>query len=439
MHHFDVPHKAQAGRSLWGRFGLRLFFYRYKLLESANFPFLTYDNGVALVVLGASLYFSISLFHTTTTATTLGLWILSVVLAFLSTMHLLFWGLVFTAPTVGRLSLIRRAYITSVHYLLCGFMGSKEWCTGANLSGYMMHLPVSKLLSYGYLSADELEYACSLAIVRNPYSRMVSMYHYNRFGSRESFGHFVKDWYRRSHKAYRERGELDEWWTPCHAIPQFEFTHYQGKQLVQSIVKQEELKLIQKNSHSEHDVEQGSSTTSSCCTTTQTALPTPVRDAILGLPHTNSRQTTKKWYDYFDQETLDLTYEMYQQDFEVFDYEPILAQRPDLQPPALYLQQQQQQVEEESVSKQDDTIPLQGMLRDSRSTASCSEATPSERVQLIRLASDHEVDPGSPFPSTHKLCPDNNKNTTADTTADDSGSLLTDESDDSDSNQDFSA
>lgn len=411
MHHFDVPNKAQEGRSLWGRFGLRLFFYRYKLLESANFPFFTYDNGVALVVFGISLYFSISLFSSTST-TSSALWILSVFLAFLSAMHLFFWGFIFTAPTVGRISLIRRAYITSVHYLLCGFMGSTDWCTGANMSGYMMHLPVSKLLAYGYLTPQEMEEVCSMAIVRNPYSRMVSMYHYNRFGSYESFSHFVKDWYQRSHKAYRERGEMDEWWTPCHAIPQFEFTHYQGKQLVQSIVKQEELKSIKKNTNkNEQDVEQGST------------LPEPVRDAILGLPHTNSRKTTKSWYDYYDQETLDLTYEMYQQDFEVFDYEPILAQRPDLQPPALFRKQQEAS---QDVTKVVDIPTLQGMLRDSRTSG--SEKT-SERVQLLRLASDHEADPGTPFPSTHKLRPDNK--------SDDSGSLLTDESEDS--SQDFSA
>ena len=47
----------------------------------------------------------------------------------------------------------------------------------------------------------------------------------------------------------------------------------------------------------------------------------------------NSRKTVKKWYDYFDQETMDLTYEMYKMDFEVFGYDTAIKERPDLKPP----------------------------------------------------------------------------------------------------------
>src|SRR6056300_46128 len=49
----------------------------------------------------------------------------------------------------------------------------------------------------------------------------------------------------------------------------------------------------------------------------------------------NSRKTAKKWYDYFDQETMDLTYEMYKMDFEVFGYDTAIKERPDLKPPRL--------------------------------------------------------------------------------------------------------
>ena len=39
---------------------------------------------------------------------------------------------------------------------------------------------------------------------------------------------------------------MDEWYTPCHAIPQFEYTHDMNgtKKLVHSVVKQEELKYL---------------------------------------------------------------------------------------------------------------------------------------------------------------------------------------------------
>jgi len=50
-------------------------------------------------------------------------------------------------------------------------------------------------------------------------------------------------------------------------------------------------------------------------------------------PHTNSRKTGQKWWDFYDQETMELTLEMYAMDFEVFGYERTIKQRPDLIPP----------------------------------------------------------------------------------------------------------
>lgn len=50
-------------------------------------------------------------------------------------------------------------------------------------------------------------------------------------------------------------------------------------------------------------------------------------------PHTNGRKTGQKWWDYYDQETMELTLEMYEMDFEVFGYERTIQQRPELVPP----------------------------------------------------------------------------------------------------------
>ena len=66
-------------------------------------------------------------------------------------------------------------------------------------------------------------------------------------------------------------------------------------------------------------------------------LPDTVRDALMHMPHSNQRLLSRgKWYEYYTQHTLDLVYEIYHEDFNYFHYNPILVQRPDLEPPALY-------------------------------------------------------------------------------------------------------
>ncbi len=50
-------------------------------------------------------------------------------------------------------------------------------------------------------------------------------------------------------------------------------------------------------------------------------------------PHANSRKTGQKWWDFYDQETMELTLDMYAIDFAVFGYERSIEQRPDLVPP----------------------------------------------------------------------------------------------------------
>jgi hypothetical protein len=307
----DVPTKAMEGRSAWGRLGIKVFFQRYKLLESANFPFFTNGNAMAGIICLIAL--AVRNEHKT-----ISTWLLVTSISF-------FLGLtfVFTAPTIGRVTFIRRTYLILVHYILLRFMESIEWCTGTNKTGYINHSTAHKIMDYGYVGTDEWESISSMAIVRNPYTRMISIYMYNRFGPLESFPHFIRSWFNMM-TDYRETGEMEEWYTPCHCIPQFEYTHFAGRQLVQSIVKQEELKFLKYKEDEHLAVKQDSSVSD---------LPTPVRNALLGMPHDNKRVTDKKWWEYYDQETLNLTYQLYHHDFSVFQYSPLLEQRPDLKSP----------------------------------------------------------------------------------------------------------
>jgi hypothetical protein len=299
--------------------GMRIFFHRYSAFEVSNFPIYSKGNAASAVLFLTAL---VLLFIDDVKYRTLSSWMIATSSAF-------FFGLtfVFTAPTIAHITFVRRVYLVLNHYVLCQFMQSIEWCTGTNKLGYMNHLTARKLLKYEYVTPEEIDH-CTLAIVRNPYSRMVSIYLYNRFGPLESFPSFIKTWYKIM-KPYRSTRETEEWHIPCHAIPMVEYTHdFEGKQLVHSVVKQEELKLLHfkedKNSFQSEPQAADSSVSH---------LPEIARQALLGMPHENKRKTSKPWWEYYDQASLDLTYEMYEPDFEVFGYSPILSKRSDLRSP----------------------------------------------------------------------------------------------------------
>lgn len=106
--------------------------------------------------------------------------------------------------------------------------------------------------------------------------------------------------------------------------------------VVHAIVKQEELKLLKQVVAQRSQSQPNREDKIDSVGTSIHQLPAIVEDALLNMPHDNKRTTTKPWYQYFDQEALDLTYEMYHADFDVFGYTPILEQRPDLLPPKLF-------------------------------------------------------------------------------------------------------
>mmetsp|Transcript_24061 Transcript_24061/g.49224 ORF Transcript_24061/g.49224 Transcript_24061/m.49224 type:complete len:456 (+) Transcript_24061:54-1421(+) len=319
-----IQYKQQNDRSFLGKLFMRYFFHRYRTLEKANFPIATRENAICLSIITLSLLIQL-LDITPFSQWTIPLFQIPFPTLFLSTALFtsLFTTFVATAPIIGRITPIHRWYLWFVQYPLFRVMESIPWCTGTNKHGYIMHLTAPKLLGYGYVTPEQMDNICSLAIVRNPYSRMVSIYGYNRFGEMEDFKTFMRRW-KKLMKPYLEDGEKEEWYTPCHLLPQFEYTHYNGKQLVQSVVKQEELKYLKTRDGAEEAIKLDNSVSD---------LPKIVREALLGMPHTNKRATSKKWYDYYDQETLNLTYDMYKLDFDVFGYEIEMKQRPDLKPP----------------------------------------------------------------------------------------------------------
>ena len=148
----------------------------------------------------------------------------------------------FVAPVMGRNRVMRRFYAFAVGKLLCAPMSSTKWITGCNFRGWLLHLTAEKIVRYGYVERAAIERVSSFAIVRNPYSRMVSIWMYNRMGPLESFPSFVARWKQKIDR-FQRGGSTDEWDIYCHVLPEHCYTHEGDRQLVQCIVKQEVARL----------------------------------------------------------------------------------------------------------------------------------------------------------------------------------------------------
>jgi len=411
-----VPEKVVAASPSWiKKFVMWYFFRRYELLEKNNFPIWTPVNAVCLCIfaIGGVLLQSSSSSSSSNQDNILVTEhdnnnnsynnnALPIAMMAGSFVILILMSYVFVAPTICRIRIIRRAFLVFVEYILCQAMANPEYITGTNFHGYLPHLTARKIIDHYDVTEDDFRSTTatnSLAIVRNPYARMVSIYMFNRFGACESFSHFVRSWYRYTMRDYREHGMLDDWYTPSHALPQFEYTHDTStnmngttsthQQLVHSVVKQEDLKHLKKKKKKNHSISSITETTeaanveySTCsnnCSSNSSAedcnnteecrltaaaaaatndndndnendcgaasirgLPDVVRCALLAMPHdSNQRKTGTPWYDYYDQETLNLTHAMYHRDFEIFGYDVVLKQRPDLEMPPSSSQQVQ--------------------------------------------------------------------------------------------------
>ena len=287
---------------------------QYRLLEASNFPLLSWENLLALVqvVIASFLVgFNINMPYVTIMYATASLTF------FLST----FVG---SAPFSGRNWFWRRTYGILVGRLLCSFMAAEKTITGCSHKGFLMHCTASRMIKLNFIKESDLDEADSFAIVRNPYSRMVSVYMYNRLGPLEPFDSFVRDWVHNKMRPYREKGLTSEWDVYCHALPMYEFTHAHGKQIVKAIIKQEELSKLWfpgiTARSARHEKRLGE-------------IPAKVRDALKAMPHTNARSRDKPWWDYFTQETQDLVAEAFAEDFVIFGYSFALPNRPDLTPP----------------------------------------------------------------------------------------------------------
>jgi len=206
-----------------------------------------------------------------------------------------------TAPIGLRNRFLRVCIMYFFGKVMCGVGASRKYIVGTNTNGYLFHLTAESAKKYRYVSEQDLA-CCAFSIVRNPYSRMVSLYQFNkRIG--ESFEHFVNAFYKEYQQQYVKHGRTHEFYIYCHVLPMHCYTHdSNGKQLVPCIIKQEDLKHLAATEWKGSNVR-------------------PQIAAVLtGIPHVNRRKTKKKWDDYYTEKTRDLVLDMYKRDFEIFGY-----------------------------------------------------------------------------------------------------------------------
>jgi len=303
--HYNVLSRATAGPNLFKKFTLHYFGYRYRVLETSNFPWKTYENMYVIFIL----IIATALLILTITGHTRGapfyvLFSHALVVFMCSTF-------MFTAPAL-RSNFFRRFWLILLR-MICA--ESPNWLYGANTKGLLIHLTAPRMLHTRLVSREEMGRVSSFAIVRNPFSRMVSVYMYNRLGPAETFAGFVCRWEKAFKAVYEKRASnnrtdpINEWDVYCHVLPMHEFTHSaDGEQLVQYVIKQEELKSLQSSNpgDSVRDISPA------------------LRDALLSMPHSNFRKRDKPWKDYYDPETERIVREMYRMDFEMFGYDTSL-------------------------------------------------------------------------------------------------------------------
>lgn len=179
----------------------------------------------------------------------------------------------------------------------------------------LAHLHASEYVRYGYLSEDQFRDWFSFAVVRNPWDRLVSLYHYLGFNDRCTFNYFVQNVF-----LQYLVGPL-RWFVG----PQYEFVCDENKQLlVDQVIYFEQL-------------EQGFSLVAEAVNIGVPALPhVNAKDSargrtmapelasyVGGIPVNqaeNREQNMACYQDYFNSVSRSIVSEYYATDIAMFDY-----------------------------------------------------------------------------------------------------------------------
>ena len=180
----------------------------------------------------------------------------------------------------------------------------------------LAHLRAQEYVSYRYLSQELFEEYFKFTFVRNPWSRMVSIYKYLKFNQKYEFKSFLKN-------AFKNKVWRDDYWF---VRPQSDFVCTEdGKLLVDFVGKFETLQ------EDFNDI----------CTKIALApikiphvnksnvKPKPSLHPIRFIEYVNYQisqinlkqiPTFKKYQDYYDHESIEIVAELYKRDIELFGY-----------------------------------------------------------------------------------------------------------------------
>ena len=268
--------------------GIKYFSYRYKLLENQNLVFFSYENILALCqfILGNCLLFLDINFS----------WaIFSICMSLFGFIVSTFIG---TPMIIGRIKIFRQLYIFFLGHVFRNWCGNYKYLYGTSTEGLLLHCTPNTLLKKKLINETDLENA--FVVCRNPYSRLVSIYNYNKYPF-ESFETFVKRLKKTREEFKKSKKEKNEKNIYCHFLLQVDYIFdNEGNQLVHNIFKLEEIKNLQLGDCSKKFLE-----------------------VFKNLNKRNTRkQKNKNLEDYYkNPEIKELVYSIYKEDFEFFNYQ----------------------------------------------------------------------------------------------------------------------
>jgi len=306
-----VAQRARRGKSWWRRALLIYFQYRYWVYEHQAFPIFTLENLFALCMAGCG----VAIYYKAPGGAALPfpyiMWSLALISVF------------FTSYVFTPMGLRVRGFAMFLCQIGEWFFNDKNLPYGMNKDGFLMHLTAEELVRHGYVDAKVLRER-GFAISRNPYSRMVSVYLYNKQPG-ESFKHFVQEAYDNAQTFWLAGDRrTDEKLLYCHYLPQRAFTHHVTSRVVRdasgsrgsvtataspmlrAVIPLESLKQLEASGWQSPEAQ---------------ALPGFVRRALQGMPHRNKRKKKKAIQEWYDQDCMMMVAEMYAEDFRTFGYD----------------------------------------------------------------------------------------------------------------------